>query len=128
MMSQLRLWRAGVTDPSYNDRRIGRKPFAAGKINRQTYQHADASSAEAVTPAVHFAERAGDERRDNDAGINEAVVNLKGVGATVIACRVERADLAREVSLETPNADEKRRQRNEEGNVEGNQELAGRHE
>ena len=104
-MSQPRLLRAGVIDPGYHDGRIGRKPFAAGEINRQTDQHADASSAEAVTPTVHFAERAGDERRNNHAGINEDVINLKRVRAPIVARGVERADLAGEVSLETTDTD-----------------------
>src|SRR5439155_26995462 len=104
-MSQPRFLRAGVIDPGYNDGRIGRKPFAAGEINRQTGQHADASSAEAGTPTVHFAERAGDERRDNHAGINEDVINLKRVRAPVVRDGVKTADLTGEVSLETTNTD-----------------------
>src|SRR5207302_4413454 len=112
-MSQPSLLRAGIIDPCYHDGRIGRKPFAAGEINRQTDQHADASSAEAVTPTVHFAERAGDELRNNHAGINEDVINLKRARPPIVARRVERPDLARQTTLATTDADEKTPQRDE---------------
>ncbi len=124
-MSQPRLSRAFTF---FYDGRIGRKPVAAGEINRQTDQHANASSAEAVMPAIHFAERPGDERRDDHARIDEDVLNLERVGATIVASRVQRADLAGKISLETTDADEKARQRDEKGDVESNEKLAGSHE
>ncbi len=65
---------------------------------------------------------------DDDARVDEDVINLKRVGASVIAGRVQRADLTGEVSLETTDTDEKTRQRDKKGDVEGYEKLPGRHE
>ena len=83
----------------FDNRRIGRKIFPAGEINRQADQHADAGGAEAVVPAIHFAERAGDERRGDDTAVDEQIVNLEGISAPIVAGGIKRADLAGEVAL-----------------------------
>src|SRR5438552_6112701 len=79
-------------------------------------------------PAVHFAERAGDERRGDYAAVDKQIVNLESVRAPVVARRVQPADLAGEVSLETTNAGEQTEQRQEEAEVERHQKMSGRHE
>src|SRR5438552_16055945 len=124
-MSQARFWCAFTF---FHNGRIGRKPFAAGEINRQANQHADSGRAEAPVPAVNFTKRASDEWGDDDTGVNEDVVDLEGVGAAIVARRIERADLTGEVSLEATDTDEKRRQRDEKRDVESYEKLAGRHQ
>src|ERR1700736_2286095 len=107
---------------------MGRQPFAAGEINCQANQHADAGGAETVMPAVNFAERTGDERRRDDAAVDKQIINLKSIGAPVVAGGVERADLAGKVSLETANAEEETSQRDEEREIERHQKMSGGHE
>src|SRR5437667_7378685 len=124
-MSQARFWCAFTF---FHNGRIGRKPFAPGEINRQANQHADSGRAEAPVPAVNFTKRASDERRDDDTGVDKDVVDLEGVGATIVAGGIKRTDLAGEVSLEATNADEKRRQRDEKRDVESYEKLASRHQ
>jgi hypothetical protein len=53
---------------------------------------------------------------------------LKRVSASVIAGRVQRADLTGEVSLETTDTDQETCQSDEKGDIEGYKKLASRHE
>src|SRR5207248_10712182 len=111
-----------------NNRRIRWKPFPAGQVDRQTDEHADARSTEAVMPAVNFAECTSDQRRCDYSSIDKYVVDLESVRTPVDAGCVQRADLAGEVSFEATNAGEKTSQRDEESNVERHQKMSGRQE
>src|SRR5438445_6413931 len=111
-----------------NNRRIRWKPFPAGQVDRQTDEHADARSAEAVMPAVNFAECTSDQRRCDYSSIDKYVVDLESVRTPVVAGCVERAHLAGEVSLETTDAGEQTEQCEEEGHVERHEKMSGRHE
>src|SRR5439155_13992939 len=108
--------------------RIGRQPFAAGKINCQTDQHADACRAETPMPAVNFAECAGDQRRGNYSTVDEYVIDLESVRAPVVASRVERADLAGEVSFKTTDACEQAHEREKKRHIERHKKVSGGHE
>ena len=77
---------------------------------------------------VNFAERAGNQGRNDDAGVDEDVINLERVGAPIIAGGVKRADLAGEVAFETADAGEQTYEREEKRHVEGHQKMAGRHQ
>src|ERR1700704_3516292 len=112
----------------FYDGRIGREPFPAREIDRQTDQHAHARGAEAPMPAIDFPERTGDQRRGDYAAIDKQIVNLKSVRAPVVARCIKRADLAGEVSLETTNAGQQTRQRDKECKVERHQKMPGCHE
>src|SRR5207249_1900093 len=85
-------------------------------------------SAEAVMPAVDFAECAGDQRRGDHSAIDRQIVNLESIGTPVVAGCVQRADLAGEVSLEATNAGEQTSQRGEKCHIERHQKMPGRHE
>jgi len=52
-------------------------------------------------PSNFFAERPGNERGCDDAGIDEDVINLKRICAAIVAGWVKRADLAGEIAFET---------------------------
>ncbi len=55
-------------------------------------------------PAIQLAERASDQRCDDDSAIDEQKVDLERIGAPQIARRVERTDLAGDVALEAADA------------------------
>ncbi|HEV2044966.1 MAG TPA: hypothetical protein VGQ95_00030 [Chthoniobacterales bacterium] len=69
-------------------------------------------------PAVNFTECAGDQWRDDDAAVNEQIINLKSVGAPVVGGGVKRAYLAGEVALETTDTGKETGQREQEGHIE----------
>ena len=52
--------RLGIFLFAFDNSRIGRKPFAAREINRETDQHADARRTKTILPADFFAQRTGD--------------------------------------------------------------------
>src|SRR5438309_9613001 len=104
-----------------NNRRIRWQPFPAGQIDRQTDEHADTRGAEAVMPAVNFAECASDQRRCDYSSIDKYVVDLESVRAPIVPRCVQRADLAGEVSFEATDSGEKTSQRGEECHVERHQ-------
>src|SRR5207249_9109760 len=112
----------------FDNRRVGRQVFAARQIDSQPDQHADAGGAETPMPSNFFAERPGNERGCDDAGVDEDVINLKRIRAAIVAGRVKRADLAGEISFETTDTGEKTSERDEESHVERHQKMAERHE
>ena len=75
----------------------------------------------------NFAERANDERRGDDAGIDAEVENLEGVGAPEVVGLVERADLAGDVALEHAATEDQTKEREEKCALERHEEMAGRH-
>ena len=79
-------------------------------------------------PSHFFAERPGDERGRDDSAIDEDVINLKRVRATIVTGWVKRADLAGEISFETTDAGEQASERDEKRDVKGHQKMAERHE
>jgi len=85
----------------FNYRRIGREIFSSSQVNHQADQHADAGGAESPMPAHLFAQCSGNERRDDNAAVDEQVVNLKSIGTPIVTGWVKRANLAGEVALET---------------------------
>ena len=101
--------------------------FLAREIDAGGEEHADAGGGEAVVPAPDFAERADNERRGDDAGIDAEVENLEGVRAAQVLGFIERTDLAGDVALEHPATEDQAKEREEKEGFERHQEMAGRH-
>ena len=99
----------------------------AKKIDAGREQHTDAGRGEAIVPAVNFAERSDDERRQDDAGVDAEVKNLKRVGAAEVFPFVERTDLAGDVALEHPATEDQTKKREKKRDLECHQEMAGSH-
>ena len=99
----------------------------ARQIYPQCEQHPDARRAETVMPAHGLAQRADDQWRGDDPGVDRQVEDLESVATAQVGRLVERADLAGDVALEHPAAQDQAQQREQEGGVEGHQEVARRH-
>src|SRR5437870_10736387 len=79
-------------------------------------------------PSHFFAERSGDERGRDDSAVDEDVINLERVRAAIVAGRVKRADLTREISFETTDTANQTKQGQQETEIERHQKMAERHE
>jgi hypothetical protein len=79
-------------------------------------------------PAIGVAQRAGGERGDERAEIDRAAVDLKSEGAAPIVGGVQFAQLRRQIAAQQPCAEDQKKQRKQEGLVEGHAEMSGRHQ
>src|SRR5260370_27759447 len=77
-------------------------------------------------PSNFFAERPGNERGCDDAGVDEDVINLKRIRAAIVAGWVKRTDLAGEIAFETTDPGEKTSERDKERHVERHQKMTER--
>ena len=118
-------WRASLH--FFDNGRIGRQIFFSKEINRETDQHSDAGGVKTQGPADFLTKCPGNERRGDDSGVNEDVINLKGIGAAIVAGRIERADLTGEIAFETTDPNQKTHKSEQETCVQTNQELADGH-
>src|SRR5205085_3846295 len=101
--------------------------FLAPQINADGEKHTDAGGGEAVVPPDLFAKRSDDERRQDHAGIDTEIENLKGIGAPEIFRFVKRTDLAGDVPLEHSDPDHEAEKREQERRLECHQKMARRH-
>ena len=108
-------------------RRVGRQVAVAGDIDGKADQHADAGGAEAPVPAGFFAQRADDERRGDDPGVDAEVEDLESVGAAVVVVGIKAADLTGDIALEQAGADDEAEEAEQEGRLDRHQEMAGGH-
>jgi len=98
------------------------------QVNGEADRHADPCRREPVMPAEDLPQGAANKRRGDHACADAEVEDLKGVGASVIFRRVERADLDRDIALEAAGADRQAEQRPQERHVESHQKMADGHQ
>ncbi len=108
-------------------RQVRRQPFLARHVDDQPQHHHHPGTAEAVMPADLLPERAGDERRGNDADVDEDVEDLERHRPPQVLLAVQLADLGRDIALEQPDADDERQEREQERPFEGHQKMPERH-
>src|SRR5206468_12489645 len=78
-------------------------------------------------PADILAERAGDQRSDDDADVDEDVEDLERHRPSQVSLRVEITDLGRDIPLEQAYADDQREKSEQERALYRHQEVSERH-
>src|SRR3546814_13441741 len=78
------------------------------------------------SPTLFRSERAGDQRADDHADVDEDVEDLKRHRSAQIVGAVERADLGGDISLERTDPEQEEQEREQEGRLDRHQEMADR--
>ena len=108
--------------------RLGWQPGAGDEVHAQADQHADAGRTEAPVEALLLAQRAAHQRRADDGDLHGQQEDLERARIALVARRVQRADLRRDVALEAAHAQQQAGDRQQEAGLEGHQEVPQRHQ
>ena len=79
-------------------------------------------------PSIQFAQRAADQRCDDDPRVHRHRENLEGIGPAAVVVAIESPHLFRDIALETARPDDQKSKRKEKRGFERHQEVTECHQ